>query len=591
MIDVITPLGFSLYENKGVYALLLGSGVSRAAQIPTGWEVTLDLVRRVAALQGITEQPDWAAWHKEQFGQEPSYSEILDQLSPTPDERRSILHSYIEPTADDVTEGRKVPTKAHHAIARLVQAGFIRVIITTNFDRLIENALRDAGVEPTVIKSDDDLKGAMPLTHSRCFVVKVHGDYLDTRIRNTDRELSSYSTETDALLDRIIDEHGLIICGWSGEWDPALRAAITRAPNRRYPLFWAVRGALAQTAEDLINHRAGRSIPIEGADSFFEKLEEMVSVQADLQRPNPRSTELLVGSTKKYLGRPEFRIQLDELIGGEVRHIAKAMQAREFDPSGPWSADRYINAVARYEALVEPLARIFGVLGRWGTGDDFASASEIVVRFGNKEIAGGLVILLALRTYPGVLLFYAYGIGLLKARRYRDLYRLFSAEISTPHGNKTHVVSHLLLGAWEGMSDETGWKLLPGLENHKTALSDHLHEMFEKWTENYIFVRAEFTRLFEEFELLGSLAFTTLSADKATLQAASESDSYNRNFVWTPLGRAGWDSQNRRAIIESWQGEETGKALLDAGFARKDPAYMSEAIENLNRLASRVQWL
>ena len=336
MIDVLTALAFSLYENKGVYALLLGSGVSRDAQIPTGWEITLDLVRRVAALQGVTDQPDWASWHKEQFGKEPSYSELLDQLSATPDERRSILHSYIEPTADDIAEGRKVPTKAHHAIARLVQAGFIRVIITTNFDRLIENAIRDSGVEPTVIKSDDDLKGAVPLIHSRCFVLKVHGDYLDTRIRNTDRELNSYSAAIDALLDSILDEHGLIICGWSGEWDPALRSAITRAPNRRYPLFWATRGALAQTAEDLIKHRAGRSISIDGADSFFEKLEEMVSVQADLQRPNPRSTELLVGSTKKYLGRPEFRIQLDELIGGKVRHIAKAMKAKEFDANGAW---------------------------------------------------------------------------------------------------------------------------------------------------------------------------------------------------------------------------------------------------------------
>jgi hypothetical protein len=68
MIDVQT----ALYENKGVYALLLGSGVSRAAQIPTGWEVTLDLVIRVAALKGVTHQPDWAAWYKAQFDKEPS---------------------------------------------------------------------------------------------------------------------------------------------------------------------------------------------------------------------------------------------------------------------------------------------------------------------------------------------------------------------------------------------------------------------------------------------------------------------------------------------------------------------------------------
>lgn len=49
MIAPITALSFSLFENKGVYALLLGSGLSSAAQIPTGWEITLDLVRRVGS--------------------------------------------------------------------------------------------------------------------------------------------------------------------------------------------------------------------------------------------------------------------------------------------------------------------------------------------------------------------------------------------------------------------------------------------------------------------------------------------------------------------------------------------------------------
>lgn len=46
--DPLTQIAFSVYENKGVFALLLGSGLFRAAEIPTGWEITLDLIRRVA---------------------------------------------------------------------------------------------------------------------------------------------------------------------------------------------------------------------------------------------------------------------------------------------------------------------------------------------------------------------------------------------------------------------------------------------------------------------------------------------------------------------------------------------------------------
>jgi hypothetical protein len=38
--DPLTQLAFSVFENKGVYAVLVGSGLSRAAEIPTGWEIT-----------------------------------------------------------------------------------------------------------------------------------------------------------------------------------------------------------------------------------------------------------------------------------------------------------------------------------------------------------------------------------------------------------------------------------------------------------------------------------------------------------------------------------------------------------------------
>jgi NAD-dependent SIR2 family protein deacetylase len=159
------------------------------------------------------DQPDWGAWYKKISGEEPAYSTLLKELAVTPSERRSILHSYIEPTAEDLAASRKIPTKAHRAIARLVQSGYLRVILTTNFDRLMENALRDVGVEPTVIASEDALKGAVPFIHSRCYLVKLHGDYLDTRILNTETELSAYSRSMNALVDRIVDEHGLIAAG------------------------------------------------------------------------------------------------------------------------------------------------------------------------------------------------------------------------------------------------------------------------------------------------------------------------------------------------------------------------------------------
>lgn len=586
MIDPATALAFSIFENRGVYAVLLGSGVSRAAYIPTGWEVTLDLVRRVGALDGAGEQADWASWYREKVGKEPDYSDVLDAIAASPDERRSILHSYIEPSPEDIQEGRKVPTRAHHAVAWLVREGFVRVILTTNFDRLMENALREAGVEPSVIRSDDDLQGAIPLTHSRCFLVKLHGDYLDSRIKNTSKELCSYSARMDALLDRIFDEHGLIACGWSGDWDHALRAAIQRTPSRRYPFYWASRGTLSRLGEDLLQHRRGTMLPISDADSFFDGLQRRLDALVATQRPNLQSTELLVSAAKQYLARSEHRIRMNDLLAEEHGHLVERLADTSFAVQAEWSVEDFRRRVARYEASTESLGRVFGVMGRWGDGADLQLASEIVRDLAQQSSVSGLTVWIEMRTYPAVLLLYAYGLGLLKGGRFDVLFAWFSQRSAASRRDSEHIVSTLLLGAWAGGEPET-WQQLEGQERKKTPLSDHLHDVLSGWTKDYLLTAREFTRLFETFEILGALAFITLDATKEALVAA-HSATGQRNFVWSPIGRAAWDGDNRDAILASFEEAETRRRLLDAGFAKGDEQFLSLAIESVRRLMGQL---
>jgi hypothetical protein len=65
-----------------------------------------------------------------------------------------------------------------------------------------------AGVAPTVISTADAARGAHPLAHTPCTVLKLHGDYLDTRIKNTPKELSRYKKPVTLLLDQILEPCG-----------------------------------------------------------------------------------------------------------------------------------------------------------------------------------------------------------------------------------------------------------------------------------------------------------------------------------------------------------------------------------------------
>lgn len=58
-LDPAIMLATGVHAQPGVYALLLGSGVSSGAGIPTGWGVVKELIRRAAAAQA-PDYPDAA---------------------------------------------------------------------------------------------------------------------------------------------------------------------------------------------------------------------------------------------------------------------------------------------------------------------------------------------------------------------------------------------------------------------------------------------------------------------------------------------------------------------------------------------------
>jgi len=588
--DPLTQLAFSIYGNKGVYALLLGSGLSRSASIPTGWEITVDLVRRVALAQGVPEQTDWAGWYHTEFQKDPNYSELVEQLGLSPDERRSILHSYIEPDDQDREQHLKLPTKAHQAVARLVKDGFIKVIITTNFDRLIENALREEGVEPTVVGSVDSLLGAEPLVHSTAYLLKLHGDYKDARILNTEAELSGYPPQYDVLLDRIMDEYGLLVCGWSGEWDHALRAAIMRAPSRRYPMYWAGRGTLGNGATELVKHRRAQIIQIGGADEFFEGLDQRVQTLSRTHRQNPLGIELLVSTAKRYLGKPEFRIGLDDLVSQECRSLVGKLTSEELPTHGSWDAEQFRDRVRIYEAATEPLARIAAVVGRWGSAADGKMILDIVRSLSSHadQQQSGLTVWLYIRSYPAVLVTAAYCLGLVRAQRWQELHQFLSASLQRRHqSGSERIVDNLVLDGWSGGNNDY-WTKLEGLDRRRTALSDHLCEVFKGWCAPMIGSVPDFEIFYETWEVLAAVVYHEQMSSAVledTLKLPPQ-----QGFVYFPIGRSAWNAGTRETILLELQSEPTKARLLEAGFAKGSDDFLAKIITNYCRLAARHRW-
>ena len=125
--------------------------------------------------------------------------------------------------------------------------------------------------------------------------------------RNTPEELATYPKEMDELLDRILDEFGIIVCGWSAEWDEALRNALSRLPSRRYSMSCGCTGDCNDYAKRLIAHRAAQVILIKDADSFFTDIQNLVRSLEEFSKPHPLSKALAVTSLKRFLTEPRFQ--------------------------------------------------------------------------------------------------------------------------------------------------------------------------------------------------------------------------------------------------------------------------------------------
>jgi SIR2-like domain len=329
-IDAMVSLATSVHGSPGVYALLLGAGLSIGAGIPTGWGIVQDLVGQIAAAKNPDDpgafdaaKKNPVAWWEEHGHGELGYSELLGDVARSAAARQNLLSRYFQ--------GPEIaPSPAHRAVAELVRRGSVRVIITTNFDRLTEQALAEAGIAPQIIHSPAECKSATPLVHSKATIIKLHGDYLDHRSLNTAEELASYPKAQLKLLNQVLDEFGLIVCGWSAEWDSALVKAVQGNRSRRFPLYWSAYSTVGDKAQGLIAQHGAAVIEGKTADQFLPDLVHRLDA-LDLMRESPVSRDVAVTRLKKALTAGD-RIEVSELVDQTTSRVLDLAKDPEHHP-------------------------------------------------------------------------------------------------------------------------------------------------------------------------------------------------------------------------------------------------------------------
>lgn len=475
-LDPITPVAFALHNRPGAHAVLLGSGLSSAAGIPTGWQILVRLVEQTAAVHG--QDADGALdWYRAEVGGEPTYSGVIAQLGLTPAERHALLRHFLYGEDGTVPP----PTPAHHALAGLVAGGWIRVILTTNFDPLTEGALREAGVDVSVLASSDAVAGSVPLVHAGPTLVKLHGDYLDPRIKNTDVELDVYDEPVNDLLDQVLDEYGLIVCGWSADHDTALRAAFERCPSRRFSTFWVARGGrLSEPAATVVRQRDAVVVPVVDADEFFKRFLAACTSLRDLDRSDPLSVAVQVASLKRDLRTPGAAVLAHDIVRRELQRVRELTVDMPTNDHGQHSA-----LLHNLLAGLDMATAVVATLAYWGSTETDGWWTDEIARQLRRREDSGTVAMLDLPRVPSVVFLYAAGTAAVAAHRDDLLARLLSLpEIRDPYtGNfvsATLMAQPQLLGTTDPIADIYR-ALRPVFVDHLALGLEEFVDCFERW--------------------------------------------------------------------------------------------------------------
>ncbi len=545
-IDALLSLAHTMVSATGTQALLLGSGVSRSAQVPTGWDVTLDLVRRVAVLAGAQAGADPAQWFQDAYGEgagllgadrvawprrppnaAPSFKATSSRR------RRNGKQASRRPRRRIGPSPASSPAASSASSSPPTSTGCSRPRCATRAS------------SPSSSRARTRLDGAAPVTHQRCLVVKLHGDYLDDRIKNTEAELAAYDPRMDAYLDRILDEFGLVVCGWSGDWDPALRSALERCKSRRYTTTWVAVGKPSTRASRLIALRGAQLVTATGADAFFGSLAEKVVSLADLGTMPPASVATAVASLKRYVAEDKHRVRLDDLIMEEASRLAGQLAA-DFPFQGGASPTLEMAAarVRRMDAATEILRNLFFHGCRLAAIGQEPVFQRALALLASPENVSGYKFWADMARYPMASIVYAGAFGALVAGNYRLLRKLlvFSYRV-----NGHQRIACDRLAAASVLPTEAAKALFTPQRSH-TPTSDHLADVVGSLATG---LHPDPQLLFDELEIWVALAHLDVVRDLKSPP------------LWMPPGRFGWRGQ--------WHnGHQPGLLLAEATAAGSD---------------------
>lgn len=252
-------------------AWLVGAGTSAAAGVPTAGQIVDDLLTRTyaSAFGTVREKLDIGdpavmarvkGYFNGQNGMPPAgdpadYSTAFRLALPDPRARSKYFRDLVRD---------RVPSFGQRILGAAVVSGSVDLVVTTNFDELLESSVAAAYARHSsgtarlcsvAALGSAARASAAVADDSWPLLIKLHGDYRESELKNLDTELR---TQDERLRQAVIDASrrlGLVVAGYSGRDESVmemLRAACQTRNAWPAGIWWLLRDP-AEAAPEVID--------------------------------------------------------------------------------------------------------------------------------------------------------------------------------------------------------------------------------------------------------------------------------------------------------------------------------------------------
>ena len=252
-------------------ALFLGAGASVESGGRTAQEIATGILRKV---YGTKTNEDLQKFFEKEYNKIATFENVLEAFGTSSKDRRDLIIDFFR---------GMTPSSGYRYLAALIKAGFFYpIILTTNFDHMLEDAIRDDAVIETnktvkVIIAEDLTPALMRPSNNEIIIVKLHGDInFPESLKLTYSQTMHTSKKTDKIISQICEQNGIVIIGYRAG-DIGIRNAFQKVKKTGKGWYWISKDILDELTNRevlllLEKHNSQKNIIIRTFDDFFEDL-------------------------------------------------------------------------------------------------------------------------------------------------------------------------------------------------------------------------------------------------------------------------------------------------------------------------------